>query len=255
VGTFIFRQGIQSLGYCERENAVEIPIRALPHEFRFDQRGRRLAGCGGLDGPSDLRGAEIAVWDVASGQRLFILRNQSLSTKLWFARDDQWLILAPPGVLGQHPSTDLIIIDAASGQEVFSFVADNAVQHAGRALWAGKPSEGGVFFPVSGVNDVAVSPNGDLIALAVTDRTVHLISLAPSRKNWNIRTPNPRAVLRGHRGAVLAVAFSRGGKRLASIDQLGVVKVWEPARTLATELGRIGERGERLRRCDTGCVD
>ncbi|KJK43559.1 hypothetical protein UK23_32760 [Lentzea aerocolonigenes] len=69
--------------------------------------------------------------------------------------------------------------------------------------------------PAHSVTDVAVSPDGRLIASAGTDGTVVLQPL-----------DGLPAVLRGHRGSVLSVAFSRDGKLVAGGGEDGTVRVW-----------------------------
>jgi len=45
---------------------------------------------------------------------------------------------------------------------------------------------------------------------------------------WDVDTETPRFVLKGHQDWVLAVAWSPNGKRVASGDKQGVVRIWDP---------------------------
>lgn len=71
--------------------------------------------------------------------------------------------------------------------------------------------------PLQMVNDLALSEDGRLLAVASSDRTVQLWDL-PKRKRL--------AVLRGHKGQIQAVAVSPDGSRLASGDNGGRVLLW-----------------------------
>ena len=69
----------------------------------------------------------------------------------------------------------------------------------------------------SGVEDVAFSPDGKVLATASGDRTVKL---------WDVASGAELRTLEGHKDYVLQLAWSRDGKVLASGDADGVVKLW-----------------------------
>lgn len=79
------------------------------------------------------------------------------------------------------------------------------------------------------VYDVAISPNGQMLASASADNTIRL---------WNSQTGALLRVLEGHTAAIWSVAFSPDGKMLASASADKTVKLWNLAtgameRTLA----------------------
>jgi WD40 repeat protein len=71
-----------------------------------------------------------------------------------------------------------------------------------------------------GVNGLAYSPDGKVLASAGRDHTVRL---------WDPATGKELRILRGHKQAVLAVAFAPDGKTLASSGADGSTRLWEVA--------------------------
>lgn len=67
-----------------------------------------------------------------------------------------------------------------------------------------------------GVNSVAFSPDGRLVASASDDKTLKL---------WDVASGREVQTLRGHKGRVIAVAFSPDGRTLVSIG--GGAKFWD----------------------------
>jgi WD40 repeat protein len=192
------------------------------------------------DGTRIVSGAQdrvVRIWDTSTGQELLALPGHCKTiTELAFSRDGRRLLsasggynrLAPgggnplnlPGDMADGP-WDLKVWDLPAGTEVFS-----------RTLPVpGGPSVPGVAGAfVAGV--LALSPNGEAVALAAPDGTVRL---------WDGRGAEVR-VLRGHSHPVYALAFSPDGQRL-----LGGTREGEPAIRLwdvetATEIIAFGGR-------------
>ncbi|NJR76913.1 MAG: hypothetical protein HC773_31970, partial [Scytonema sp. CRU_2_7] len=67
------------------------------------------------------------------------------------------------------------------------------------------------------VNDVSISPDGNIIASASSDQTVRL---------WT-KEGKPFKKPLQHKHTVLAVSFSHDGKLIASGDNDGVIKIWK----------------------------
>jgi WD40 repeat protein len=70
----------------------------------------------------------------------------------------------------------------------------------------------------SGIDTLAWSPQGDVLAIGANDHTLHL---------WHRPTRRRRAILRGHTGTVNALRWSPDGRRLASGALDGSVRLWD----------------------------
>lgn len=70
-----------------------------------------------------------------------------------------------------------------------------------------------------GVNDVAFSPDGSLIASASDDRTIRF---------WN-RNTNPVTTVTGHTDRVTAMVFVPSGRDLISASGTGEIRIWDVA--------------------------
>lgn len=70
------------------------------------------------------------------------------------------------------------------------------------------------------VRGVALSPDGDTLAMALDDGTVKL---------WDPKAGRVKATINAHKGSIWSVAFSPDGQRLATAGDDGVVKFWDTA--------------------------
>jgi len=133
----------------------------------------------------------IRLWSLGSGERLAELTEH---------REDVYGLLFVDGaqLLSASGDRTAFLWDVASGDPVRTFRGHADI-----------------------VNEIALSPNGDLLATAGSDRTVRL---------WDFAEAETIAILRGHTTYVLRAVFSPRGDLLASctlnVGQGGEVIVW-----------------------------
>lgn len=73
-------------------------------------------------------------------------------------------------------------------------------------------------FPLDSISDIAISPQGNHLALAASDGTVWLMSVASGEVTSRLETAD---------GSPLAMAFSPGGDKLAIGSEDGSLQIWE----------------------------
>ena len=142
----------------------------------------------------------VRLWEAATGHLLRTLTGHSKSiTSVAFSPDGKTLVSAS-GFDSGNPSPDPIRLwEVATGLEL------RTLRH----------SEG-----IQGVNAVAFSADGNIIASGSDDGTIQL---------WQTITGRELRTLRGHSAAVLSVVFSRDSKRLASGSEDKMTKIWDLA--------------------------
>jgi WD40 repeat protein len=202
----------------------------------FSPDGRRLV--------SGDRGGALAAWDVASGQ--------------------------PAGVFGGRDAP-VVSLGAAACGAVVSLQRRPTVAGPGRlAVWppGGAPLAQAAPGPAVAL---ALSADGLRLALACDDRTCRLIGpglddavltfggvalglafdptaavlaagCGATVEVWDVASRQRRAVARGHRGLVYAVAFAPDGAAVLSGSADGTVRLWsaEEARPLAAHRWEVG---------------
>jgi WD40 repeat protein/basic membrane lipoprotein Med (substrate-binding protein (PBP1-ABC) superfamily)/DNA-binding SARP family transcriptional activator len=174
----------------------------------------------------------VRIWDIASGQTDLVLENHT-----------DWVndvAFSPDGTRLATGSDDWLAIvwDAQTGEELVA-ITDHAYPVEAVAFSAGGAqlvAAGGVgntalvwnlaslerVLTVRGhaalINDVAVSPDGMLLATASEDGTAQI---------WDIEKGQTSHTLLGHTAQVVGVAFSPDGARLATASMDGTAKVWD----------------------------
>jgi WD40 repeat protein len=224
----------------------------------FSPDGRRVAGVHG--GPTDPgagpAGAEVKVWDAATGREVLSLRGHP-GEIIGVAFSPDGTRLASAGlhldVQKQQTFGELKVWNLETGRELFStpgpggWGAGVAFSPDGLHLALGggddtarvlDASNGQELIPFKGhtvdVMRVAYSRDGTRLATASADRTARV---------WDARTGSELLSLRGHTDQVGGVAFSPDGARLASASDDGTLKIWD-AQTSQEPLTLRGHTGE-----------
>jgi WD40 repeat protein len=116
----------------------------------------------------------------------------------------------------------------ASKCQAITFVADGRFAVAdqdGRvfivsSIGAAEPEQISQDLPRGGVESLAASPDGTLLAVGGVDSSIRL---------FDVRTKRQIRELRGHNGPVLFLRFVAGGQRLLSGSGDATARLWDPA--------------------------
>jgi WD40 repeat protein len=160
-----------------------------------------------------LQGHEGAVSALAFSRDGSVLASGSLdeTVRLWRLPEGK-----PLGVLRGHRGQVVALAWAAAGRAVVSASRDKTVRVWGAA--GGGERRRHVLGDLP--RDVAVSPDGKVIAAMMSEGPIRL---------WEVATGKELFATGGHQGKVRAVAFSPDGRRVASGSHDGTVRVWDAA--------------------------
>jgi WD40 repeat protein len=208
-------------------------IRGGVRSVAFSPDGKRLAtGSGDLQlsfaGPRD-QGGDVKVWDAQTGKELATIpAHTSLGVDVAFSPDGKHLAsagdddtvkvwdaqaLQKPLILkaAQDNKSDVVsVVFSSDGKRLAATVRGrpgipNGEESAVVKVWDAQT--GKELFSLKGGMGVAFSPDGKLLAFALSDSTVKLL---------DTQTGKELHTLKGHTGGVRSVAFSPDGKRLTT---------------------------------------
>ena len=208
-----------------------------PIEIAVSPDGGRIAGV-------DLGGV-TTVWDARTGAQEAVFANlprHRLGVGAVFSPDGSRLSLAGTGAIR--------IEDVADGKDVIELESDSrslppwsrasfsrdgrliaACRDGGVAVWDN--GTGDELFRLQGLDTThhspVFSPHGRQLAAGGDDNPISIWNVQAS----SARPHQPLRVLRGHDDQVDAVAWSPDGKRMASREQFGAVRLWD--------LGKYGD--------------
>jgi WD40 repeat protein len=197
----------------------------------------------------DVHGGAVRLYDDARGEWLQLLPPERDAWSAAISRDGRWAAAATiPGLVALWSLETATVVrleghDTGTQEVAFSAdgarVAASAIDGSVRVWETSAPGARAVELVGAHTqsHDLELSAGGRLVASANVDGAARV---------WALERPDRPTVLRGHKGAVYAVAFSPDGRTLATGGQDGTVRIWSLADgatpvVLAPEGGPVNE--------------
>jgi WD40 repeat protein len=245
--------------------ADSTPLRA----FSASPDGRWYAGSRDVgDGPDQWNArashntneprSTVCLWDALSGKRLATLEGQRAPvTTLAFSSDshilatggylssDVWLWHVPSG----EPALLLPGVSEGCSVETLAFQPRGQLLAIGAIDWMMTGGTDGRVFLWDlikrevvltlpcGATGLAFHPNGQRLAVSTLTHSVHI---------YDVATGELEAELIGHLGAVTCVAYSPGGRWIASGSDDRTVRLWDPETGLEQGIGEFDTQVKAL---------
>jgi WD40 repeat protein len=222
------------------------------------------------------RAGQALRWDFSSQDRTPLLDGDSQIARAWLTAQAPLLAIrgqellrqpvSPPGPVSREPLPSRLTTgfpDPTFSQDghFLAFASYQTVSLLGPGATPGTSRIEVLPEQEEPVTAMGLSANGDLLAFATSDGSIHLWSVAEkdddilrSRGNWvydleitpdgrwlasaesdrtiklwDLETHTQGQTFEGHAGRVIGIAFSPDGRRLASSDEEGEVRLWEVA--------------------------
>ncbi len=174
----------------------------------------------------------LQLWDAHTLQPLLSFESRFTAACLAFSSDSKWIAVGRENVGGNGT----YILDVSTGESVgriyldtvnsIAFSSDGITLATGShfspgnvKLWGARTFEHWQSLGThpNGVNAVAFSPDGEILASAGTDKLIQL---------WDTFIGEPLQTLQGHTGPVLSVSFNPNGNTLASASRTEI-RFWD----------------------------
>jgi WD40 repeat protein len=193
--------------------------------------GRYLAASVVTSGAAAADKSEVRLWDLRTGQALSppYRRDGRVRVSFWpggrllitgFRGEELWEVGSQPSPQPLKYLLNSAVLAFAPGDALICEDVPPDGGSRGLKLIDARTGERRMSFPGNGerYQCAALSPDGRVLAAGGWGH--NRISL------WDVKTGQLRGYLEGHRHQLLNLAFSRDGRRLVSVDEKGVVKVW-----------------------------